>query len=90
MNILYETTFGNAMLNKTFVSCFLLLWCLDLSLCLKKHVTLNLTINSTFLKSVIEQHCYLLMSLMNERVGCVGGVLMTEETPQYGKMKLLK
>jgi hypothetical protein len=86
MNILYETTFGNAMLNKTFVSCFLLLWCLDLSLCLKKHVTLNL---STILKSVTEQHCYLLMSLMNKWVGCVGGVLMTEETPQYGKMKLI-
>jgi hypothetical protein len=38
---------------------------------LKKHVTLNLTINSTFLKSVTEQHCYLLIFLINERTSRV-------------------
>jgi len=52
-------------------------------------VTSNLTINSTFLKSATEQHCYLLMSLMNEQVGCVGGVLMTEETPKYSEITAL-
>jgi hypothetical protein len=55
----------------------------------KKHVTSNLTINSTFLKSATEQHCYLLMSLTNEQVGCVGGVLMTEETPKYSEITAL-
>jgi len=26
---------------------------------------------------------------MNEQIECIGGVLMTEETSQYGKMKLI-